>query len=196
MRKNFARKGFTLIELMIVVAIIGILAAIAIPNFIRYQLKSKQSEAKTVMGGLKTSEESFRAEFDDYVGNVVACNPAACAPDASKQAWTLVACNANCGRGANLANCNSFECIGYRPAGPVYAAYQVAANVNPVIPDFHAGAVLDLDTDGTQNCWQYCTDGSNVGAAACPAAAPANVAGCAGVAVVVGEITNTQPDQF
>ena len=62
------QKGFTLIELMIVVAIIGILAAIAIPNFLQYQLKSRQSEAKTNLQAIKTSEVSFQAERSCYVG--------------------------------------------------------------------------------------------------------------------------------
>ena len=65
MKRN--SKGFTLIELMIVVAIIGILAAIAIPNFMSYQCKSKQSEAKTNLGAIATSMESYNAEFNKYV---------------------------------------------------------------------------------------------------------------------------------
>ena len=63
-----SQKGFTLIELMIVVAIIGILAAIAIPNFLTYQLKSRQSEAKTNLQAIKTSEVAFQAERGCYIG--------------------------------------------------------------------------------------------------------------------------------
>src|SRR3989337_3464022 len=63
-------KGFTLIELMIVVAILGILAAIAIPNFMRFQAKSKQSEAKTNLGAIGTTAEAWRTEADTYVATV------------------------------------------------------------------------------------------------------------------------------
>jgi type IV pilus assembly protein PilA len=63
-------KGFTLIELMIVVAIIGILAAIAIPNFLRYQAKTKQSEAKTNLGSIFTSQVTYFGEEDTYAGSI------------------------------------------------------------------------------------------------------------------------------
>jgi len=69
MFKAFRKQGgFTLIELMIVVAIIGILAAIAIPNFLQYQMKSRQSEAKTNLQAIRTSEISFQAERGCYLG--------------------------------------------------------------------------------------------------------------------------------
>src|SRR6185369_9900052 len=60
------QRGFTLIELMIVVAIIGILAAIAVPNFSKMQAKSKQSEAKTNLRALYTAAKTRFAEKDDY----------------------------------------------------------------------------------------------------------------------------------
>src|SRR3989442_1782287 len=59
-------RGFTLIELMIVVAIIGILAAIAIPNFMTYQAKARQSEAKVNLGGVFTTATSYFAENNTY----------------------------------------------------------------------------------------------------------------------------------
>jgi type IV pilus assembly protein PilA len=58
--------GFTLIELMIVVAIIGLLAALAIPNFIRFQARASQSEARSNLKALHTAEESYYHDQQCY----------------------------------------------------------------------------------------------------------------------------------
>ncbi len=64
------RKGFTLIELMIVVVIIGILAALAIPRFMQATTKSKQSEAKQILKQVYTMERAFRQETGAYSLNL------------------------------------------------------------------------------------------------------------------------------
>ena len=60
------QKGFTLIELMITIAIIGILAALAMSKFSDFDCKAKQSEAKTNLGTIRSCEEAYFAEYDRY----------------------------------------------------------------------------------------------------------------------------------
>jgi type IV pilus assembly protein PilA len=66
MGKGFGNRGFTLIELMIVVTIIGLLAAIAIPNYLQFQSIAKQAEAKSNLGGIFTNEQAYWGEHSKY----------------------------------------------------------------------------------------------------------------------------------
>lgn len=61
-----SQSGFSLVELMVVVAIIGILAAVAVPSVNKYMAKARQSEAKTNLSSLFTSEKAFYAEYNTY----------------------------------------------------------------------------------------------------------------------------------
>ena len=61
-----SQEGFTLVELMVVVAIIGILASIALPQYSKFQARSRQSEARISLGAIFTAEQGFASEQNTY----------------------------------------------------------------------------------------------------------------------------------
>ena len=126
------QKGFTLIVLMIVVAIIGILAAIAIPNFLTYQLKSRQSEAKTNLQAIKTSEVAFQAERGCYIG---ATGEGVATPGAAKTVPAIWGVGAG-PSAAGILWCSTaalstgfFSDMGFKATGSVNYLYGVSATV-------------------------------------------------------------------
>ena len=136
-----SKKGFTLIELMIVVAIIGILAAIAIPNFLRFQLKSKSSEGKVNIAAIRTAEESYLAEFGNYVSTTVAPTDV---PGTSKDPFTT-------------GDTAAFDTLGWGPEGSVFFQYAVAVSGQ----NYTISAAADIDGDETDQVWGYVKDGGS-----------------------------------
>jgi type IV pilus assembly protein PilA len=136
------KKGFTLIELMIVVAIIGILAAIAIPNFLKFQAKSKQSEAKTNLKGVYTAETGYFGESNSYSGfDDIKWEPVG----ASRYHYTLTGAlsgNTSLEKGATATGSSNWT--GHGGATPALGTAPQA---------FTAGAIGNIDSDATNDSW-------------------------------------------
>ncbi len=100
-------KGFTLIELMIVLVIIGILAALAIPRFMRSTTKSKQSEGKQLLKQIYTMQRAYRQEFNAYCLSGVTAS--ATAPNAFARLGVDIMASARYSY-AMVATVNTFTC--------------------------------------------------------------------------------------
>ena len=157
--------GFTLLELMSVVGIIGVLAAVAIPLYTTYQLKSKTAEVKSNLGAIRVLEEGHFGEYESYV---------AATPEPAALPGSVAAHFDHIG--------SDFAALGFAPEGNVYFSYGVAVSVDQV--GYTADAGADIDGNGFVQFWGYKkADGAGAhiaGQVGCPVAAlqPESVGPC------------------
>jgi prepilin-type N-terminal cleavage/methylation domain-containing protein len=132
--------GFTLIELMIVVAIVGLLGTIAIPSFTRYQNRARRSESFTNLASLAKSQRAFFAEYGYFTGAemVPTKRNGGIEPGPQQRDSTTV--------GAEFAT------VGWYPEGQVFFDYDTNTGgfANCICPScFTSTAYGDVDGDGS-----------------------------------------------
>jgi len=132
------RKGFTLVELMIVVAIIGVLALVAVPNFLLYQRRAKASESLANLKGIAVAEEAYFTEYGYYVSVPGPVPPGALGT--AKLGWP---------------GGSAFDLIGWSPEGRVWGHYAVSADAGGMSGRFTAEVATDLDGDAARGYWGY-----------------------------------------
>ncbi len=120
------RNGFSLIELLIVVAIVGILSTIAIPNFYGMQKRAKTTEAKSNLGAVWELQEAYRIEFSTYIKPSSELSPGV------------------------YDGTNGWSEIGFYPQGSTRYEYEIVS-ANQV--SFVARAKGNIDYDSDQDVW-------------------------------------------
>lgn len=117
-RSTRSRRGFTIIELVVTMGLVGLLCAIAIPNFIAYQARSRRSEAYANLAALARAQKAYLAERNEFLdvfdsGQLTLPNPGLYGGlGVTTMPWD--------GQAAGL-----FDEVGWNPEGQVYYTYEV-----------------------------------------------------------------------
>ena len=152
-RRHRSQHGFTLMELMITVGLIGVLAAIAIPSFISYQARSRRSEAYTNLSALARAQKAYQAENDAFVDTLeVGAEPTVPVLFDYPQFGT--------GKMPWDADAKALsDQLGWKPEGQVFYSYDVKTGQGPIgCPCdlcFTATAHGDVDGDGGVGALMY-----------------------------------------
>ena len=143
--RTLRKEGFTLLELMVVTSIVGVLVAIAIPNFLSYQARSRRSEAYVNLAAVARLQTTYQFERGDYF-------EAGAWPDfsaygglsAEKMEW-------------DADSETAYEDLGWVPEGQVYYAYESNTGATPCSCSlcFTVTAAGDVDNDGAPSAVMY-----------------------------------------
>lgn len=125
-RQRESERAFTLVELMIVVAITGVLAALATYGVRKYMMEAKKAEASSILVQIRAAEEAYKDETFEYVGltEFTAWHPTN-TPGTGKNGW----------RSGSTAMTPTMNALGVVPDGPVIYSYGVVAKNSGDMPD-------------------------------------------------------------